>query len=207
MRIFKLLQTAFALLALSVTASAQQTPPSPAQGGAPALLPKGKIAFINTSVFYEQLGEFKVKIDALNRQFEPRVKDLQGKAERINALETTMQTQRSTLTPARFAEMNEQLEQQKRQYQREAEDLQVEGQRMREQSFQPLDKKLTKFAQDYTARRGITLLMDLANALNSNTVVWYDPRLDVTQDFINEYNKANPVPAGGGAPKPAPNKQ
>ena len=207
MRTFKLLQATLALLALSVAALAQQAPATPAQGGATAPLPKGKVAFINTSVFYEQLGEFKVKLDALNRQFEPRVKDLQGKAERISSLETTIQTQSNTLTPAKFAEMNELLQRQKREYQREAEDLQVEGQRVREQTFQPLDTKLTKFAQDFTAKRGIVLLVDLANAVTSGTVVWHDPRLDITQDFINEYNKANPVPAaGGGAPKPSPQK-
>ena len=192
---FKLLQTTVVLLALALAASAQQSPSTPAQGGAPPLLPKGKIAFINTSVFYEQLGEFKVKLDALNRQFDPRVKDLQGKAERINALENTIKAQSNSLPAARLAEMNEQLQQQKRQYQREAEDLQVEGQRARELAFEPLDTKLTKFAQDYTAKRGIILLVDLANSINSGTIVWYDPRSDVTQDFVNEYNKAYPVAA------------
>ena len=47
------------------------------------------------------------------------------------------------------------------------------------------------------------MLIDLANALQSGTLLWYDPRSDITQDFINEYNKANPAPAAPAAsPKP-----
>ncbi|MGH9759392.1 MAG: hypothetical protein ACREDR_24630, partial [Blastocatellia bacterium] len=34
----------------------------------------GKIAFINSDSLQDQLFEYKAKIDALNRQFEPRVK-------------------------------------------------------------------------------------------------------------------------------------
>jgi hypothetical protein len=45
------------------------------------------------------------------------------------------------------------------------------------------------------------MLFDLANALQSGTIVWLDRRIDITEDFIAEYNKANPVP--GAAPAPA----
>lgn len=205
MKIFRVLVSAIAFLALGIAASAQQVATSPAQGGAPAALPNGKVAMINTTVFYTQLAEFKVKLDELNRQFEPRIKDLEGKADRITALETTLQTQSNALTPAKVAEFNEQLQKLKRDYQRQQEDLQADGQRAREQSFAPLDEKLGKFAEAYAAKKGIILLVDLANAVNSNTIVWYDTRSDVTQDFVNEYNKANPVPAG--ATKPAGQKQ
>jgi hypothetical protein len=34
-------------------------------------------------------------------------------------------------------------------------------------------------------------------------VLWFDQRLDVTKDFINEYNKANPVAPAAAAPPAA----
>ena len=205
MKIFRVLISAIAFLALGITASAQQATTGPPQGGAPVSLPNGKVAVINTTVFYTQLAEFKIKLEELNRQFEPRIKDLEGKGDRITALETTLQTQGNALTPAKVAEFNEQLQKLKRDYQRQQEDLQADGQRAREQAFAPLDEKLGKFAEAYAAKKGIILLVDLANAVNSNTIVWYDTRSDVTQDFVNEYNKANPAPAG--ATKPAGQKQ
>ena len=86
-----------------------------------------------TGVFQQQVEEFKARIDALNRQFEPRVKDVQGLADKINALETTLKSQSGVLAPAKVAEMTENLESMKRDYQRKGEDLQAEAGRARDQ--------------------------------------------------------------------------
>jgi outer membrane protein len=198
----RIAQTILALAGLAIAASAQQTG-APTQGRAGAVAPKGKIAFVNTGVFQDQIGEFKSRVEALNRQFEPRVRELQSKGERVAALENTIKTQGGVLAPAKLAETNEQLEREKREYQRKQEDLEADGNRAKDQLLGPIREKLTKFVEAYTEKRGITLLIDLANAIQSNTLVWYDPRADVTQDFVNEYNKANPVSA---TPAAAPQK-
>ena len=44
------------------------------------------------------------------------------------------------------------------------------------------------------------MLVDIANAIQSGVVVRFDPRSDITKDFITEYNKATPVATP--APKP-----
>src|SRR5262249_45063379 len=134
--------------------------------------------------------------------FEPRVKDVRSLADRINAQESTLKTQSQggALSAARVAEMTEQLESWKKDYQRKAEDLQADATRAKDRAFEPLSTKLVKFAKDYTARHGIVHLIDLSNSQQSGLLLWYDPRTDITQDFVNEYNKANPVP--GAAPTP-----
>jgi Skp family chaperone for outer membrane proteins len=191
MKKLNFVQTIIALLVIGVSAYAQQ-------GTAPA--GKGKIAVINTGVFQEQIGEFKAKLDALNKQFEPRIRELDQLATQIKTREDTLKTQGPALTPAKVAELTEQVESMKRDYQRKGEDLQADGGKARDLALQPVSEKLEKFAKDYTVRKGITVLVDLANAFNSGLIVWYDPKLDVTEDFIKEYNKANAVPAG--TPKP-----
>lgn len=200
MRLFKSALTTIALLALSVAASAQQTSTGATQGGAPAVIPKGKIAVINTDVFQEQIAEYKSKIDALNRQFEPRVKEVQSLADKINALENTIKTQSQVLGAAKVAEMTEQVDSMKKEYQRKAEDLQADAGRERDKMLEPVSAKLSKLADEYTKKRGITLLIDIGNALQSGTVVWFDSRMDITKDFISEYNKANPVAAAPATP-------
>ncbi|HWP42462.1 MAG TPA: OmpH family outer membrane protein [Blastocatellia bacterium] len=205
MKPISLMMAAFALVAIITTASAQQVS-APAQAGAPALLPKGKVAVINTNVFQEKIGEYRAKIEELNRQFEPRVKELQSLANKITALENTLKTQSSTLTPARIAEMTEQIEDMKRDYKRKAEDLEAEGNRARNKALEPISQKMGKFAEEYAARKGIVMMIDLANAIQSNTLIWFDRRADVTEDFINEYNKANPVPGAAAPANPAPKK-
>lgn len=202
MKLFKLALAALALQLLGVSALAQQPGAgAPQKPAAPALLPKGKIAVINTGAFQEKVEEFKAKIESLSRQFEPRVKEVQGLADKINALETTLKSQNGVLAPAKIAEMTENLDSMKRDYKRKAEDLEADAGRARDKAFEPITGKLGKFAEDYTAKRGIVMLVDIANAVRSGTVIWFDPRSDVTQDFINGYNKANPV--ANAATKPA----
>lgn len=201
MKSFKLALVALALQLLAVSALAQQPGAAAAQKPpAPAVLPKGKVAVVNTAAFQEQVEEFKQKIESLNRQFEPRVKEVQGLADKINALETTLKSQTGVLTPAKVAEMTENLGVMKRDYTRKSEDLQADAGRARNKAFEPITAKLGKFAEDYTAKHGVVMLLDLANGVQSGTLLWYDPRSDVTQDFIKEYNKANPVTTA--APKP-----
>ena len=88
--------------------------------------------------------------------------------------------------------MTEQLDQMKREQKRKAEDLQADGERTKDQMLSPLKEKMQKFLQDFTAKHGIIMLIDLGNALDSNTVLWFDQRADITQEFIKEYNQANP---------------
>jgi len=90
-----------ALAGLAIVASAQQ-PATSGQARPTAAVPqKGKIAFVNTGIFQEQIGEFKSRVEALNRQFEPRVRELQSKGERVAALENTIKTQGGVLAPPR----------------------------------------------------------------------------------------------------------
>jgi Skp family chaperone for outer membrane proteins len=186
----------------AATASAQAQPPlAPPQQPKTAGLPLTKVAVVNTARFQEQVLEFKTKLEALNRQFETRVKEVQSIADKITALEQTLKTQSGVLTPARVAEQTEQLELMKKEYQRKAEDLQADASRARDAGFRPIMDKLGKFSEDYTKRKGITMVWDLANSLQSGAIVWFDRRIDITDDFIAEYNKANPVP--GAAPAPA----
>jgi Skp family chaperone for outer membrane proteins len=144
-------------------------------------------------MFQGQVAEFKTRIEALNRQFETRVKEVQGLGEKITALEATIKSQAATLSPATVAEKSEQLAAMKKDYQRKGEDLQADAARARDKAFEPMQAKLLKFAAQYTASRGIVLLVDAASGVQSGTLLWFDQRTDVTQDFINEYNKANPA--------------
>src|SRR5262249_11732751 len=88
----KLIFSLAALLTLSAAAMAQQ-PAAVAGARTQPFLPKGKVALVNTAVFQEKVGEFRAKIDALNKQFEPRVKEVQQLADKITALETTLKSQ------------------------------------------------------------------------------------------------------------------
>src|ERR1043165_401402 len=107
MRLLKVIFATITLLGLATLAAAQQ----PAAAAAPPLLPKGKVAVINTGEFQDKVLEFKAKMDELNRQFEPRVKEVRSLADRITAQESTIKSssQGGAVSAARVAEMTEQL--------------------------------------------------------------------------------------------------
>jgi hypothetical protein len=48
-------------------------------------------------------------------------------------------------------------------------------------------------------------VINLAGAAQTGTLAYWNPGTDITDDFISEYNKANPV-AGGAAPATQPAK-
>ncbi len=210
MKIVKFLQLTVALFVLGNGAFAQQSAastPQGAAGAAPQGVPggiKGKVAVINTAALQEVIYEFKAKRDALNKQFEPRVRDLELLASQIQSRENTLKSQGDSLTPGKKAELTEQVESLKREYQRKGEDLEAEGGRARDIALKPVSEKLDRFAREYAAKKGISVLIDLAGAYNSGNLVWFDPRLDVTEDFVKEFNKANPV-AGMAPTTPAAN--
>jgi Skp family chaperone for outer membrane proteins len=199
---FRLILATLILHAIGAAVLAQN-PPQPKPAGAP-LLPKGKVAVINTTLFQSDVEEFKAKVDSLNRQFEPRVKEVQSLSDKITALENTLKSQSGVLSAAKVAEMTENLDGMKRDYKRKGEDLQADASRARDKAFEPITGKLGKFAEDYTAKRGIVMLVDISNAIQSGVVVWFDPRSDITKDFIAEYNKANPTASPAAKPSAKP---
>ena len=205
MKSARLLQLIIAVPVLSVSAWAQTgTGARPAGSGSPNIpraaagpaATRGKIAFVNSAELQEKLIDYKAKIDELNRAFEPRIKEVQTLNEKAVALENTIKAQGATLTPAKVAEMTELLESMKRELTRKQEDLQADGDRARNQQMAPLKDKLQKFLQEFTSSHGITILIDLSNAVESNTLLWFDQRADVTKQFVAEYNQALSQPAG-----------
>jgi len=182
-----------ALATFTIAASAQQP------GGATAAQAKTKIAFIDVPRLQEGVLEYRARIEALNKQFEPRVKEIQGLTDRISALETTIKTQ-AGLTPARVAELTDQIETMKREQKRKSEDLQADGEKATSQSLSPINEKLGKALANFSTKRGIWIVINAASAMESQSMLWYDRRADITEEFIREYNAANPVTAAPATP-------
>ncbi len=181
---------AIVLAALSVRATAQQ----PAVGA----VPDGKVVVINTTVFPSQIGELKQKYDQIDNQFKDRYQKLSAVVEQMTKLETEIKAKQSVVTPDKLREMQEQYETLKRQATRDNEDLRAEAEKALEAATKPVRDKLYQSLNNYSAKNGIVMVINLAGAAQSGALAFWDPKSDITEDFIKDYNKANPVP--GGAP-------
>jgi len=184
------------LAAGSVTASAQSSP------GA-AGIQDGKVVVINTQLFPTRISELKQKYDQVQVLYKDRYEKLQAMDNQAKDLDQRIQTQRPNLTPDKAAEMQAQLDEMKKRGSRELEDFQADYKKSLEDQTKPIQAKLFQFIQNYATSRGIILILDLPGAYQTGTLAYWNPSTDVTEDFITEYNKANPVP---GAPAGQPAK-
>jgi outer membrane protein len=192
------------LATLAVSASAQQA----TQAGVGAALPDGKVAVVNTQVFPGSIGELKQKYDQVDKQFQPRYQQLQTVENTLKQMETEIRTQAQTLTADKLQEKQNAYEDLKKKGQRDYEDLKAEYDRTIDTATKPIRDKLFQFLNNYAVQRGIVVVINLAGAAQSGVLAFWNPATDITDDFVAEYNKANPVPGGAPAPtqpvKPKP---
>jgi outer membrane protein len=199
---FKTRLAAFAaviMAAVASVASAQQA----TQAGVGAAIPDGKIAVINTQAFPDGIQELKQKYDQVSSQFKDRSGRLQEADGRLKSMENDLRTKQGVLAADKYAQLQNDYEDLKKRTQREYEDTKAEYERTVETNTRPVRDKLYQFLQGYATQRGIVMIINLAGAAQSGVLAYWNPGADVTEDFITEYNKANPV---AGAPTPAPPK-
>jgi Skp family chaperone for outer membrane proteins len=194
------------LTGLSASASAQQA----TQAGVGAALPDGRIAVVNSQAFPGGIGELKQKYEQVDKGFQARYQQLQALENQLKQLETDIRTKGPSLTPEKLQEMQDSYERLKKQGTRDLEDLKAEYDRTIDTATKPIRDKLYQFLNNYAAQHSIVLVINLAGAAQSGSLAYWNPGTDITDDFIAEYNKANPVPGGAPAPSkpavPAPTK-
>jgi len=198
----KLRLAAFAaalLAAGTATVSAQQA----TQAGVGAALPDGKIAVINTQVFPGSILELKQKYEQVNNQFKDRFQKLQALAEQMKGMENDLRTKQNVLAADKYQELQASYTELKKRGEREQEDLNADAEKALDIATRPVRDKMTQFLNTYAAQRNIVLVINLAGAAQTNSLAYVNPGLDITDDFVAEYNKANPV-AGAATATPPP---
>jgi Skp family chaperone for outer membrane proteins len=189
------------LVVMTAVASAQQA----TQAGVGAAIPDGKIAVINTAVFPGTISELKVKYEQIEGQFKDRYQKLQGVETQLKTMENDIRTKGQAMTADKLQELQVNYDDLKKRGQRDYEDLKAEYDRTLDTATKPIRDKLYQFIQNYASQRGITMMINLASAAQSGVLAYWNPGTDVTEDFVTEYNKANPVAGASPArPQPAP---
>lgn len=179
-------------------ASAQQATQA---GVGAAAIPDGKVAVINTEAFRAAILELKLKYDQVENQFKDRYSKLQLLETQLKQMESDIKTKGPNLAGDKLQEMQGAYEDLKRRGTRDFEDLKADYERTVDTATKPIRDKLFTFLNSYATQRGIIVIFNLAGAAQSGTLAFWNPGADVTDDFIAEYNKANPV-SGAAAPAP-----
>lgn len=154
-----------------------------------------KIAVIYSGVFQDGkagISRYVSVITKVNAEFQPLQNELNQTAQRLKGLEAEiakMQQGATPATPAQIQTKIDQLDQQKTEYKRKAEDAQANYQKRRADALRPLQEDVAKALDAFAKARGITILLDGSQV----PITFADDTIDVTDAFISEYNKAHPV--------------
>jgi Skp family chaperone for outer membrane proteins len=187
MKIKFLLALTFMLLASS-SAFSQST-----AGGAGGAT-KTKIAIVDVLAFREGVTELKLKYEKLQAEFQPKYRELDAMASNVKAKEQVL-AENKNLTPQQAAKLTEEFEILKKAYNRTLEDSQTQAGKREREETEAIYDKLSKFMDQYCGKYAITHVFDASRLRETQLVVYADARTNITEDFVKEYNKANPAPA------------
>ncbi len=191
-----------------LAAVAQTTPPQQPAATPGGVVPDGKLVVLDTSVFPEKILELRQKYEQVQTQFKTRSDKLQSDQTRFKQLEDDLRTKSSALPQDKVTQMQLEYEDLKKRITRDLEDARTEYAKAEDLATKPVREKLFQFIQTYATQRGITLILSLPGLAQNGTLAYFNQQNDITEDFIKEYNKANPVPVAtpAAAPKPTPTK-
>jgi Skp family chaperone for outer membrane proteins len=177
--------------------SGQAAKPSGGEAGGP--VPKMKVAIVDYQAFTERVDELKAKYDKLKVEFQGRSQQLQAMENKLEAQNKTLQEGKN-LTPQQAQKLAEDIEEQKKLYNRTLEDSQVAARKREQEETGAINEKIIKFLGEYCVRHGITTLFDLRRLAETRMAVYVAEATFITEDFIKEYNKANPSTAAATPP-------
>jgi outer membrane protein len=203
---------AFAITSMFAPAAFAQTPqPSRTTAAAPAPSAstgaptggtgaEGKLAYINQGRFSADINELRAKLDAFNTELDPKRKEVQAEEDALNNLKNKINTQSAAVSAQVRSQWVEEASDKEKALNRKKEDYNLLGQRRLSELAQPVYEKVTKFLDAYCQQRGIVMVLEVGAAQQAGILIFASQATDITEDFIKEYNKTNPAPAGAAPP-------
>jgi len=190
MKAFRITIAVAAFAAFTILAQTQTRPaPTPTT-----------VAVIDSSAFSDEkagIARVMLAMQGIESKFTPVRTELRGMRERLAALRTDIQNKRLVQDPKITAQQTDTADRLEVEIKRKAEDAQTNYQKESIALLDPLQRDIGTALTAYAQSKGITLLIDS----NRVPIVYAAQQLDITKDFIADYNRTHPA---GAAPAPAP---
>jgi len=192
MRVFRIavVVAAIALAGFTILAQTQTRP-----AAAPA-----NVAIIDSSMFSDPkngIARVMAAVQQIDAKFQPLRTEIRTMRDRLTTMRSDLQKKQAIQDSATTAKQADEADQLEVQIKRKQEDAQASYQRETGAILDPLQKDIGDALTAYAQSHGVTLLIDA----NRVPILYAASNLDITQDFINEYNRTHPA----GAPiAPAP---
>ncbi|HLL74154.1 MAG TPA: OmpH family outer membrane protein [Pyrinomonadaceae bacterium] len=207
----RLSAAAVALAALFVAGAQAQTAAPARPAGAPAAQPAApatqagptRIAVIDSRFFRGTdekgtggIARYITAARQLEAQFQPQVKDIQGLETRYNSIIEDIRKTQAVAQPAEIEKKRQQAADLEVQIKRKSEDLERTVNSRQEEVMRPIEQDVFNAITAYATQRGYTMVLDVARV----PVLFVADQIDITKDFIAEYNRTRPATASTAAP-------
>ena len=189
MKAFCIAVAAVGFAAFTILAQTQTRP-----AAAPA-----NIAIIDSSAFSDGkngIARVMAAMQQIEAKFTPLRTEIRGMRERLNTMRSELQKKRGIQDAATTAKQAEEANRLEIEIKRKAEDAQASYQRESLAAIDPLQQDIGNALTAYAQSKGITLLIDA----NRVPIIYAASSLDITKEFIADYNRTHPATV---APAPA----
>jgi Skp family chaperone for outer membrane proteins len=189
MKAFRIIVAVAAFVAFTIIVQTQTRPaPTPTN-----------VAIIDSSAFSDEkagIARVMAAMQQIETKYQPLRTELRGMRDRLATMRADLQKKRPVQDPKLTAQQTDAANQLEVDIKRKAEDAQTNYQKDSLAALDPLQKDIGTALTAYAQSRGITLLIDA----NRVPIVYAAANLDITKDFIADYNRTHPA---GAAPAPA----
>ena len=152
--------------------------------------PTSGIAIVDTGEFTEQktgITRVTAALAQIQVKYQPVQKDLVDMRARLEALRADIQKKRLVQDPTTTAQQSEQADKLDLDIKRKAEDAQTNYQKDLSSVMTPIQADIQTALDAYAKAHGILLLIDA----NRVPLVYADASIDITTEFIADYNKTH----------------
>ena len=191
MKVFRISVAAIVFAAFAILAYTQTRPA--ANPATPANRPAApaNIAVIDSAEFSNEkagIGRVMNAMKALEAKFQPLRTELRGMRDRLNTMRADIDKKRAIQDQRMTAQQIEEADRLELQIKRKAEDAQASYQKDSVAALEPLQKDIQNALATYEQQKGISILLDV----NRVPVIYAAPTVNVTKDFIADYNRTHP---------------
>ncbi len=191
-------------MVLSATAQTQPAPAAAAPSAAPTATP-ARIAVIAFQLAVAQTNEGQRDFADLQKKYAPKESALKTLSTDVDTLTKQLQTQGTTMAEAERAAKAKDLDDKKKQLDRDSEDDRNDFQQDMQDMYNGLASKVYDVMQSYAEQHGFTLILDISQ--QQSPVLFASNESNITKQVIDAYNVKSGIPAPPSATQATPGMQ
>ena len=202
---------ALLLAAVSAQAQGQTNPPArpPASAAAATPAPSAGAAAMPTRIGLMNVRDAimatadgkKAALD-LEEKFASRRTALQKRQIDLQAKKDQISRAGAAMSDAAKASLAREIDTEEKNFKRDVEDLNTDGEDEQNKLFQTIWAKLQPVVQQYALQNGFAAILDVGN--DQTPVLWASNTMFITADVVSLYNQSH-LPAAGAPPAALPN--